>query len=345
MTKRIAVVGCGHWGRNFVRVVRECSGARLVAVVDENATAMDAVIDGRDGIRTWDVNTLMDRPNDIDAVVIATPASTHYELIRQAVDRGWDVLAEKPFTRSTGEAEALIELADGRGVIIMLGHTFLYNPAVRKMKALLDGGAVGQPYYLQATRTHLGLIRDDVNAVWDLAPHDIAIANYLLAASPVCVSAVGRAILRPDREDVAFITLTYPSGVVANLSVSWTDANKVRKVQVVGSRGRVVFDDLEPLERVKVYEKGIATNIAPNDFGEFQMSLRDGGIYSPKVSVEEPLKVELAHFLECITTRKRPISDARQGLEVVRVLSAIDQSMEHRGAPIAVASDVLVESR
>ena len=337
MSVRVAVAGCGHWGQNFVRILDQTDEVDLVAVSDSDPRQMERVTRGKGDIRRLTPEELFSSGDLLDAIVISTPADTHYDMVGSALECGWHVLAEKPFTRTVGEAIELCNRAAAKGLILMLGHTFLYNDAVRKMKELLDDGAIGTPYYVHARRTHLGLIREDVNAVWDLAPHDISIVNYLLDATPDSVSARGRSFLRPDREDVAFINLDYGArGVLVNLFVSWADSHKVREVQVVGSRGRIVFNDLEPLERVKVFEKGVSTNIDAEGFGEYQLSLRDGSIYSPSVPASEPLREEVRHFLECVLEGTEPASDGWSGASVVSTLEAIDESMRGDGVPVAV---------
>lgn len=331
------MIGTGHWGRNFVRVLQQVPGAELLGIADQDEKVLRDIGQANPGLELWSPGQLLDDPDvELDAVVVATPACSHAAIVDKALDHGWDLLVEKPFTTDGDEAERLARRADEVGAVVLLGHTFLFNPAVQRMKALYDEGAVGEAYYLHARRTHLGLIRDDVNAVWDLAPHDVAIMLHLLEDRVDTVSAVGGSYLRPSREDVAFVTIKFASGVIGNVFVSWADSHKVREVQLVGSLGRLVFDDLEALERVKVYEKGIASNVDPDGYGEYQVSLRDGDIYSPNVPAREPLRVEVEHFLDCVTRRARPSSDGWNGVEVVRVLEAIDRSMASGGAPVEV---------
>jgi predicted dehydrogenase len=240
-------------------------------------------------------------------------------------------LIEKPLSLSAKEAEELVLIAEKKKKILMIGHTFLYNPAIRKMKKYIEEGKVGAIYYMHATRTHLGLVREDVSSVWDLAPHDVSIFNYLIDSMPKYVSALGGNFLQKGKEDVAFITLKYPDGVLANIHVSWADSNKVREVQVVGSKARMVFNDLDNLEKLKIFKKGIFIDKPYNDFGEFQYVLRDGDIISPKIDLLEPLKEQCKHFIGCVTKRKRPLTDGRNGLDVVRVMQAIHASLKNNG--------------
>jgi predicted dehydrogenase len=272
----------------------------------------------------------------IDAVVVATPPKTHYRIIKDALLEGKDVLAEKPLTLLPSESEELVDLSIKSERILMVAHTFLYNAAIKRMKNYIENGDLGRIYYLQAIRTHLGLIREDVNAAWDLATHDVSIFSYLLGDQPKEVSAKGGYYLREGRCDAAFITLSYPDGVIGSIIASWIDTNKVRQIALIGSKARLLFDDLNNLEKLRVYEKGVSVERPISGFGEFQYLLRDGDIISPKIELEEPLKVQCRHFLECIGSRKRPITDGVDGLRVVRVMAAVDESLKKDGMPVKV---------
>lgn len=273
----------------------------------------------------------------VDAVVVCTAATSHYDLARSCLAAGKNVLIEKPITTTVSEAEELIALAKSERLTLMVGHTFLYNAGVRKVRELLDQTEVGHVYYLYSQRTNLGPIRQDVNALWDLAPHDISIFNYWMGASPEWVSAVGVKVLGNCREDVGFVSLGYPDGVVGHIHVSWADPNKVREAVVVGSDKRIVFNDLNTMERVRVYEKGVTPAAAEaSSYGEYHFLMRDGDIISPRVEVSEPLKAQCRHFLECIAQAVLPFTDGKAGLEVVRVMTAIDRSIQNKGAPVDV---------
>jgi len=329
----IAVVGCGHWGANYVRLLRAMHVTPLVAC-DPDQSRLNGLLERYPGIETTiDYSAAVTR-DDVDAVVIATTAAHHHEIASAVIAAGKDLLVEKPLTLRTIDGNDLVLAADDRGLILMVGHTFLYNPAIRMMREYLVRGDVGSVYYLHATRTHLGLVRSDVNAVWDLATHDISIFGYLLDARPERVSAVGARYLSQVREDVAFISLTYPGGVIANIFVSWVDSNKTRQIAVVGSRARLLFDDLNNLERLRLFEKGVSLDRPYADFGEFQLLVRDGNIVSPRVDSTEPLRLQTEHFLEAIAERKRPLTDGRAGVEVVTILEAIDESLQRAGAPV-----------
>jgi predicted dehydrogenase len=334
---RIALVGLGYWGPNYARVLSDLPGAQLTVVCDQRPERLSLVQQRYTSVATCaTVDDLFDR-DDVDAIVIATPAGTHEALVRDSLTHGRHVLVEKPMALHAGGCEMLCDLADSAGRVLMVGYTFLYNAGVRKMKEVMAPEQFGQPYYLHATRTNLGPIRQDVNAAWDLAPHDIAIFNHLLDEQPLWASAIGTRVLKTNREDIAFATLGFRNDVVGNIHVSWADPNKVREVVAVGSRRRVVFDDLNNVERVRVFERGVSVGEAKSDsFGEFKLLVRDGDIISPKVEPSEPLKNQCADFVNAIVTGEAPLTGGRFGAGVVRTLVAIDASMRARGAAVEV---------
>jgi len=334
---KMLILGCGHWGRNYVRLFSGMIGSENIVVADPEAKALDTMARQFRGIGTEKDPVKACRKGGYTVAVVATPAARHYEMVKLCLAKGADVLAEKPLTLDVRQAEKLADMAASGGRILMVGHTFLYNPAVRKVRDLLDAGTCGDIYYMKATRTHLGLIRPDVNAIWDLAPHDVSIFNYLIGAMPLSVSASGGCFLKKDKEDVAFINLRYPGNILGHIHVSWTDSNKERTLNVVGSKARIVFDDLNALERVKIFEKGIGLNVAGADtFGEFLFTLRDGDIISPKVETNEPLLEVCKEFISCVESRKKPRSDAATGVDVVRVMVAIQRSLQRGGATVQV---------
>ncbi|HKG23086.1 MAG TPA: Gfo/Idh/MocA family oxidoreductase [Blastocatellia bacterium] len=335
---KLAIIGCGYWGINYVRVFSEIPDARVKVVCDENPERLQVIreryplVDTREN---WE-EAVSDA--EIDAVVIAAPARDHYRLSRGSLLKGKHVLVEKPLASDVSQAEGLVREAEAAGRILMVGHTFLYNAGIRKMKELMSSDSFGRIHYLHATRTNMGPIRRDVNVIWDLASHDIAIFNYLLDAEPNWVSAVGSRVFSSEREDVGFVALNYPRGVIANIHTSWLDPNKVREVVVVGSQRRIVFDDLKNLERVRIFEKGMGpAEMEADSFGEFRLLVRDGDIISPWIEPSEPLRNLALHFLECVKNESRPLTDAANGLNVVRVLAAIDKSLAGRGAPVSVS--------
>jgi len=334
---RLALVGFGYWGPNYARVLNDLPDAQLTVVCDRRPDRLALVRDRHRAVSTCDNLDDLFARDDVDALVIATPAYTHEELVRAALHHGRHVLVEKPMALTVDGCNALYDLAESAGRVLMVGYTFLYNAGVGKMKACMAPDQFGRPYYLHATRTNLGPIRQDVNAVWDLAPHDIAIFNYLLDEQPLWASAIGTRVLRTSRDDIAFATLGYRNDVVGNIHVSWTDPNKVREVVAVGSRRRVVFDDLNDVERVRVYERGVAAGEAIADsYGEFKLLVRDGDIISPKVEPSEPLKNQCADFVAAIAGGRPPLSSGRFGVDVVRTLAAIEASMRLRGAAVDV---------
>lgn len=341
---RIALVGCGHWGPNYLRIFQFMEEVKTLLACDRDRERLKRIQRQYPAVQTvTEVSAVLENTK-IDAVVIATPASTHYELVKQSIRAGKHVLVEKPLALRVDEALELVQLAESAQRILMVGHTFLYNPAVRKMKAYLDRGVAGKIYYLQAMRTHLGLIRTDVSAVWDLAPHDISIFSYLLGKNPHKVVAVGAAHLKENLEDVAFISLFYDPPVTGHIHISWVDSNKVRQVAVIGSKARILFDDLNPLERLRIFEKGVSLDKPYDSFGEFQLLLRDGDILSPKVEIEEPLRNVCEEFIESIQTGKKPLADGHNGLAVVRVMCAIQKSIERQGEPVLILEEASAPS-
>jgi predicted dehydrogenase len=333
----IAIIGPGYWGINYIRVFNELPEANVAIVCDQSPDRLDEVSRRFPGLTlTTAVQSALIREN-VDAVVLCTPASAHYEVARRSLEAGKHLLVEKPITTRACEAEELINLAESQGVTLMVGHTFLYNSGVRKAKDYLGQDDSGRVYYVYSRRTNLGPFRKDVNALWDLAPHDVSIFNYLLDSQPRWVSATGSNVLENGHEDVGFVTLGYDDDVVGHIHVSWADPNKVREVVVVSSGRRIVFDDMNSMEQVRVYEKGVAPAAAEaSSFGEYHFSVRDGDIISPRVEVSEPLKNQCLHFLECIVEGKRPLTDGQAGLEVVKVMEAIDRSVENHGTPVEI---------
>ena len=279
-----------------------------------------------------------------NAVIITSPASTHYELTKKSLEAGKHTLVEKPLALKVEEARELVQISSSMKKVLMVGHTFLYNPAVRKMKEYINQGVLGKIYYLQAARTHLGLIRNDVSAVWDLAPHDISIFSYLLGKEPRKVSAIGMCHLNSHLEDVAFLNFFYDGDILGNIHISWVDSNKLRQVAVIGSKARIVFDDLNSLERLRIFEKGISIDKPYSNFGEFQLLLRDGDIISPKVEAEEPLRNVCLEFIESIQTGKKPLADGMNGLQVVRTMCAVQQSIDRDGEPVLISQEEEIAS-
>ena len=333
---RVTVIGCGYWGMNHIRVLNELPDAE-VAVCDSRTGRLDEVARRFPEVMlTDDIEEALE-DQDLDAVVVCTPAATHHEVASLALRAHKHVLVEKPLTLSVAEADDLIDLANAVDRVLLTGHTFIYNEGVKRVKALVGEGALGETYYLYATRTNLGPFRSDVNALWDLAPHDIAIFNYLLSDVPESVSAIGGSVLGNGLEDVGFITLRYPRSKLGHIHVSWADPHKVRECVVVGSDRRIAFNDLDPVERVRVFDRGVKLDVGDGatSFGE-HLQIREGDITSPALAATEPLKHLCGHFLHCIRRDERPLTPGRDGRDVVAVMQAIEASLAQDGAPVRV---------
>jgi len=340
---RVAAVGCGYWGPNVIRNLDAVPGFELCCVCDSDPKRLRPVAARYPSARsTTDVEDIFGDPA-IEAVYVSTPVSTHYHLVKRALDSGKHVLVEKPLATTVDQAEDLARLAAATGRTLMVGHTFVFSPPVRKVKELLDAGMIGPIYYVETTRVNLGLFQKDVSVLWDLGPHDLSILIYWLGEIPVKVSARGRSFLGEALEDVAFLTLEFPSGILAQVQLSWLAPSKLRRTSIVGRQRMVVYDDLEPVEKVKVYDRGIDRE--PASFGEFQLTYRSGDILSPRLDTTEPLYIECAHFLECIQTGREPDTSPRSGVEVVRVLQAAERSLRLGGTPQKVYDDVAAIER
>lgn len=331
---KVGLIGCGHWGKNYLRVLNDMPEIRLVRVADQNGPLLDHMKERHPRVEFTTEAEWVLRDRNIDAVVVATHASTHYPIAQQAIEHGKHCIIEKPLALEPSECEALTELAERRGVTLMVGHTFLYNDTVRKMREVLQHEESGNLYYLTSRRNHLGLVREDVDALWDLAAHDIAIFSYLVGHHPISVSAVGRSYLRAERDDVIFLTLSYPDGVIGNIQVSWLDASKIREVVAITQRRRIVFDDLDNLESLRIFEKGISSHPHADSFGEWQYLLRDGDILSPAIHRREPLRNLCSEFVECVRSGSAPLTGGADGTMVVRVLKAAAESRGKHGQEV-----------
>ena len=331
---RVAAVGCGYWGPNVIRNLDAVPGFELCCICDANADHLRPVAARYPSARsTTRVEDLLEDPA-IQAVYLATPVSSHYSLVKRALESEKHVLIEKPLATTVDQAEELLELAGANGLTLMVGHTFVFSPPVRKVKELIDAGLVGPIYYVETTRVNLGLFQKDVSVLWDLGPHDLSILMYWLGEAPVQVSARGRSFLGEALEDVAFMTLEFPSGILAQVQLSWLAPSKLRRTSIVGRQRMIVYDDLEPVEKVKIFDRGVDRQ--PASFGEFQLTYRSGDVLSPRLDTTEPLYLECAHFLECIRTGRTPDTSPRSGVDVVRVIQAAERSLRVGGAPRAV---------
>lgn len=274
--------------------------------------------------------------DEIEAVGIATPVYTHFPIARACLEHGKHVLIEKPLASSTKECTDLINLAKHHNKVLMVGHTFEYTAAVNKIKELIKSGELGDILYITSTRVNLGLFQPDINVIWDLAPHDISIINYILEEEVVSINAQGKAHFKNDIEDVATLTMHFNSGSIAFIHNSWLDPNKIRRTTIVGSKKMLVYDDIEPNEKIKIYDKGVDKPPHYDTYAEFQFSYRYGDIYCPRLEEYEPLRAECKHFIECIKDNKKPRSDGYSGLKVVSVLEASTASLKNGGKSIPV---------
>jgi predicted dehydrogenase len=326
MTVTVALVGYGYWGPHLLRNYLELPTAWVRRICDARPEALDKVARRYPSIATTTDYTDVLADDQIDAVVLATPIATHYELARAALTAGKHVFVEKPLAAAVAQCNELVDLADSGGLTLMVGHTFVFSPPVRKVKELLDAGELGDVRFITSSRVNLGLHQKDVSVIWDLAPHDLSILYYWLGESAVSVTATGRGCVQPDVPDVAFINLTFPSGVVAGIDISWLSPVKLRRTVVVGSQKMLLYDDTEAVEKVKLFDHGVDFK-DPESFGQFQLSYRTGDILAPKLDSTEPLFLEASHFIECIENGVRPVTDGLAGLRVVRALEAAEEAL------------------
>jgi predicted dehydrogenase len=337
---KIGVVGCGYWGPNLIRNLRSLPECDLRMMCDTNEARLRH-------LKTLypEVEGCMDYPDmlngaGLDAVVIATPVKHHHAMAREALLAGKHTFIEKPMARSSEECEELIEIAEANGLILMVGHTFLYSAPVRRIKQIVDAGDIGELRYISSRRLNLGLFQKDINVTWDLAPHDISIILHIMEETPISVNCQGNANVTPGVEDITNLSLTFRKGRFATVSSSWLDPRKVREITIVGTRRMIVYDDLEPIEKLKIYDSRVERPPHYDTFAEFQYSYHYGDMYAPYLKQEEPLKVECQHFLDCITQGRTPLTDGRAGLELVRILEASTSSVRNHGASVSLARPV-----
>jgi predicted dehydrogenase len=326
---RIGVIGYGYWGPNIVRNFHGQDHSRVVMVCDKSANSVRRVLQSYpDMLVTGNADEIL-KATDIDAVAIVTPVHTHFELAKKALENGKHVFIEKPFTSTSAQAEELIELAERKNLKIMVDHTFLFTGAVKRMRQLIEDGVLGDLYYYDSTRVNLGLLQHDVNVIWDLAPHDLSIMDYLIPEKPQAVVATGERHLN-GVADIGFLTVYYPNNIIGHVNVNWLSPVKVRTTLIGGEKKMLVWNDLEADEKLKVYDKGVHMN---NTEGIHQLlvSYRSGDMWSPKVEQLEALKVEASYFADCILNDKTAFNDGQAGLRVVKVLEAANRSLEQRG--------------
>jgi predicted dehydrogenase len=332
----VGVIGYGYWGPNVVRNFSLQQDCRLTAICDGQAKARARATTLYPSARIVSNAHEITKAADIDAVAIVTPVSSHYELAREALENGKHIFVEKPFTATSPQAEYLIELAERSGLVIMVDHTFLFTGAVRKMKELVDEGVLGRLYYYDSTRVNLGLFQHDVNVVWDLAPHDLAIIDHLIGLQPERVVATGQAHLN-GLEDIAYVTLYFADRVTAHINVNWLSPVKVRTTLVGGERKMLVWNDVEPTEKIKIYDKGVEMQSREGIY-DLLINYRSGDMWAPRVEQTEALQLEARYFLDCIAAGRRPFNDGHAGLRVVKTLEAIQQSLNRGGEPVSLGS-------
>lgn len=336
---RVGVIGCGHWGPNHVRVFSELDRSAVIACADPRERSLASIRSRFPGVQaTTDYQELLADPR-INAVVIATPTQTHYRIVCESLRAGKHVLVEKPLCTTTQEARSLIELANKTGLVLMVGHVFVFNGGIVRLKDCIDSGELGQLHYLDAVRTNLGPVRGDVNALFDLGTHDISIFNYLLDSRPVAVSALGSRISQAAIEDVVFATLQYPNGVLAHIHVSWLNPKKVRTLTVVGDRKMANWDDIDPQDTLRLYDKGLAEPPTYNSFGEFQYLLRSADVHIPAVRRAEPLLKQAEAFRDWVLDDKTCGAGASEGASVVAALQTAMHSLHNGGASLPIAYD------
>lgn len=328
----VAVVGYGYWGPNLVRNFNDVEGCRLVAVCDRDPARLKG-LDKRypHAKLTQNYDDLL-QDNEIDAIVIATPTATHFPLALKALQSGRHAFVEKPLASTSPEVMQLIEEAEKRELVLQVDHTFIYTGAVRRIKEIIESGKLGNVLYYDSTRVNLGLFQKDVNVLWDLAVHDLAIMDFLLPDhTPAVVSATGIAHVPGHQENLAYITLLFQDNLIAHIHANWLAPAKIRRTIIGGEQQMIVYDDLDPSERVKVYDKGVTLGV---DEKEMQISYRSGDVWSPRLESEEALTVEARHFVDCVLNKQKPMTDGYAGLRVVKIIEAADLSMKSHGKPI-----------
>lgn len=330
---KVGVIGYGYWGPNIVRNFHTTEGSEVAMVCDKNPKSLERLQKAFPSIpATTDPNEVL-KSAKIDMVAVVTPVWTHYELAKAALENGKHVFVEKPFTCSSVQAQELIEIADRKNLMIMVDHTFLFTGAVKKIKELVDEGALGDLYYYDSLRVNLGLFQHDVNVIWDLAPHDLSIMDHVIKEQPEAVVATGEKHLN-GVEDVAFITVYFPKRIIAHVNVNWLSPVKVRTTLIGGEKKMLVWNDLEADEKIKVYDKGVSMSTNPSNLHQLLVSYRSGDMWSPQLEQIEALRAETSYFLKCIEENKAPFNDGYAGLRVVRILEAAEKSVRGRGEAV-----------
>jgi predicted dehydrogenase len=333
-----AVIGFGYWGPNLVRNFRSLQNVSVRVVCEKSRERLKHLSSLYPDIQTsTDLSRVLD-DDSIDMAVIATPVSTHFPISMECLKKDKHVFVEKPLAKSSEECRQMIKEAEAHKRILMVGHTFVYTQVVRKIKEIVDSGEIGDVMYVSCRRLNLGLFQKDINVAWDLAPHDLSIILYIMGRNPVSVNCQGRAHVSPTVEDVTNISLTFPNGGFAMIQSSWIDPRQVREITIIGTKKMIVYDDTQPLEKIKIYDKHVQAPPHYDTFGEFQYSYHYGDILSPFVREVEPLKVECQHFVDCVEKSKRPESSGYEGLAIVQILEAATESLKCGGGTIDLES-------
>jgi predicted dehydrogenase len=346
---KIGIIGYGYWGPKLARNLAELPGSMLAAISDRDPARLERAHDRYPWLPvSASARDLVLAP-ELDALVVATPVQTHYALTKAALLAGKHVMVEKPLTANADQAEELAALANERGLTLMVGHTFQYNPAVRVLRELVASGELGEIYYVDAARLNLGIFQRDLNVLWDLAPHDVSILLDVLGCDPVVVSSRGSASVRPDVHDVVYLELRFPGDILAHVHLSWLEPCKVRRLTVVGSKKMVVYNDVSELEKIRIYDKGVDRPYETDKFHDFHLTYRYGSLQVPYIPFDEPLRIQCEHFVHCAATGERPHSDGLMGAKVVRILERADKSLHNGGqreligsSPVPAATDGLV---
>jgi predicted dehydrogenase len=332
----IAVIGCGYWGPNLIRNFNSLSGCSIKIACDLDESRLAHMKSLYPDINiTTEFERVIDNA-EIDAIVIATPVRFHYELAKKSLQAGKHVFIEKPMASSAAECKELINLTESNGLTILIGHTFIFSPPVRKIKEIVNNDTLGEIQYISARRLNLGLFQTDINVTWDLAPHDISIILYVMGRPPLSVNCQGKAHVNPDIEDVTSLSLNFDNGSFATIQSSWLDPNKIREMTFVGSKGMLAYNDLEQNEKIKIYDKHVEVPPFYDTFAEFHYSYHYGDMHAPYLRQYEPLKRECQHFLDCIDNGEKPESNGHEGLRVVQILEAASESLKRDGARIEI---------
>lgn len=334
MTHKMAVIGCGYWGPNLVRNFRSLPSVEVSVICDKSRERLDHLGKLYPEVETTTDLARIIEDSSIDVVAIATPVSTHHALAMACLAAGKHTFVEKPLAVSSAQCRQMIELAEAKSLTLMVGHTFVYTTTVRKIKEIVDSGEIGDLLYINCRRLNLGLFQKDVSVAWDLAPHDISIIMFIMGKKPESVNCQGKAHVYPGVEDVTNISLSFANGGFATIQSSWIDPRKVREITIIGTKKMIVYDDTEPLEKVKIYDKRVEPPPHYDTFAEFQFSYHYGDILSPFIRQEEPLRTESQHFINCVDTGIRPDSSGHDGLTVVRILEAATESLRSGGGLI-----------